>query len=98
MSKIQKGPLPPDIFDQVNATHALVFLPTETLVVYRNCGQGLNHGRVYKGGATSLDDEFAPRHQRRIKARWLADPRRRELRLSVSAVPCRLTDAEWEGR
>jgi hypothetical protein len=112
MRIIRKGPLPPDIFEEVNASNAVVFLKDgRCQVIYRDPMFGM----VYNGGA-HLEFKYAPHHQRWIKSRWLADLRRRELHLD--ALPRRhvaaiddltntvvlasggrrsyLADAEWE--
>ena len=101
MRTIRTGPLPPDIFEWVNATHAVVLLKDgHCLVISRSP----RTGQVYKGGA-QLDYEFMPTGHRWIKHRWLADSRRRTLHLDTLPFHrvCNrrvymLTDAQWEGR
>lgn len=108
MKRVRRGPLPDDIFDRVNTESAIVFLPRgQTLIVWRDPrtwaigGIGPVH-LVSKRGMCGLDNEFAPRGQGWIRARWLADPRRRELRLTELPSFRRgrrkffyLTDAQW---
>jgi hypothetical protein len=85
------NPLPREIFDTVNAETAVVhFDDGRVRVVWRDPESGI----VRKKRPTGLNLRF---RERLVFARWLSDPRRRELRLPWVRGRFVLTDQEWNG-
>jgi hypothetical protein len=97
MKVVRSGPLPQDIFDEVNATHALAFSSVDGTRLVYIVDRDPQSGLASRGAAT-LELRFIHTNQRRIRARWLSDPRRRQLALPYRHGRFTLTDDEWNGQ